>query len=115
MGGCVDLAGTVRALELPEAEHLGVAAHQGAVDGGDLEAGVPEGGLHAFAATGPAPARILVLNAPGHMHVRFFTELGRPVPDDTAAPAPLDGPPDIARILAVGDAVGMSFPALASA
>jgi quercetin dioxygenase-like cupin family protein len=71
---------------------------------------IPEGGLHAFAATGPAPARILVLNAPGHMHVRFFTELGRPVPDGTALPAPLDGPPDIARVLAVGEAVGMTFP-----
>ena len=41
----VDLAGLVRALELPEPEHLGVAADQGAVDGLDLEAGVLEGGL----------------------------------------------------------------------
>lgn len=72
---------------------------------------IPEGGLHAFQAIGPEPARILVMNAPGHMHVRFFTELGRPVPDSTATPAPLDGPPDIARVLAAGTAVGMTFPA----
>lgn len=71
---------------------------------------IPEGALHAFAATGSEPARILVLNAPGNMHVRFFTELGRPVPDDTPAPAPMDGPPDIARVLAVGESVGMTFP-----
>ena len=71
---------------------------------------VPDGALHAFAAVGPEPARLLIVNAPGEMHVRFFTELGRAVPDETEAPAPLDGPPDIARVLAVGRAVGMSFP-----
>ncbi len=72
---------------------------------------VPDGALHAFAAVGPEPARILIMNAPGDMHVRFFTELGRVVPEDTRAPAPLDGPPDVARILAVGREVGMVFPA----
>lgn len=80
-----------------------------------LEAGddvvVPDGAEHAFAAVGPEPARLLITNAPGDMHVRFFTELGRVVPDDTKAPAPLDGPPDIARVLAVGAALGMTFPA----
>jgi mannose-6-phosphate isomerase-like protein (cupin superfamily) len=72
---------------------------------------VPDGALHAFAAIGPEPARILITNAPGDMHVRFFTELGRVVADDTPSPAPLEGPPDIARVLAVGREVGMSFPA----
>jgi quercetin dioxygenase-like cupin family protein len=72
---------------------------------------IPDGALHAFQATGAAPARLLILNAPGEMHARFFTELGRVVPDDTTAPAPLDGPPDIARVLAVGSALGMVFPA----
>ncbi|TPE49451.1 cupin domain-containing protein [Amaricoccus solimangrovi] len=76
---------------------------------------VPDGALHAFAAVGPEPARILIVNAPGEMHVRFFTELGRAVPDETRAPAPLDGPPDIARVLAVGTEVGMSFPGPAPA
>jgi len=42
---CVDFAGLVWALELSEPEHLCVAANQGTVDGLDLEAGVPEGGL----------------------------------------------------------------------
>ena len=76
---------------------------------------VPDGAMHAFAATGDQPARLLIVNAPGEMHVRFFTELGRVVPDDTAGPAPMDGPPDVARILAVGEAVGMTFPAPAPA
>jgi mannose-6-phosphate isomerase-like protein (cupin superfamily) len=84
-----------------------------------LEAGqavvVPDGALHAFAAVGPAPARLMIVNAPGKMHERFFTELGRAVPDETTAPTPLDGPPDIAHVLAVGTAVGMSFPGQAPA
>ena len=42
----VDLAGLVRALELPEPEHLGVATHERTVHRLDLETGVLEGGLH---------------------------------------------------------------------
>jgi hypothetical protein len=43
----VDLAGIIRALELSEPEHLGVAADQGPIHGSDLEAGVLKGGLDA--------------------------------------------------------------------
>ena len=69
--------------------------------------GVPDGAVHSFHATGDAPARLLVMNAPGHMHARFFTETGKPVSDDTIRPEPLDGPPDVPHILAVAAASGM--------
>jgi len=70
---------------------------------------VPDGALHAFAATGDRPARLLILNAPGHMHERFFTELGTPVAETTAAPAPMAGPPDLTCVLAVAQAAGMTI------
>ena len=73
---------------------------------------VPDGAVHAFAATGDRAARLLIINAPGDMHARFFAEAGRAVPDDTALPSDA---PDVGRILAVGSAVGMSFPAPAPA
>lgn len=68
---------------------------------------VPDGAVHAFAAVGPEPARLLIINAPGHMHEAFFTKTGEPVDDHTANPRPLDGPPDVARILAVAAEAGM--------
>lgn len=76
---------------------------------------IPDGAPHAFAATGETPARVLILNAPGLMHDRFFTEVGRPVPDDTVAPAPMDGPPDVAKVMEVAQAVGMTILAPADA
>jgi len=42
------------------------------------------------------------------MHERFFTELGTPVEDDRTEPAPMDGPPDVARIVQVAQACGMT-------
>lgn len=70
---------------------------------------IPDGAVHAFTAQGAAPARVMILNAPGHMHARFFTELGQPIDDDRRIPAPMDGPPDIARVMAVADATGMTI------
>lgn len=68
---------------------------------------VPDGAVHSFQAVGSQPARILIINAPGHMHEAFFTRTGSPVADATTAPEPLDGPPDVARILSVAADVGM--------
>ncbi|WP_255469824.1 cupin domain-containing protein [Paracoccus sp. FO-3] len=34
---------------------------------------IPDGAVHAFKAVGEAPARMLILNAPGRMHQQFFT------------------------------------------
>ena len=85
------------------------------IDGQSRSAGpgthvaIPDGAVHAFTATGAEPARMLILNAPGHMHAQFFTELGRPVPDETVAPAPMDGPPDIPRVVAAATAAGMTI------
>lgn len=71
---------------------------------------VPEGALHAFRCTGTAPGRVLIVNAPGKMHEVFFTGVGRPLPEETTAPQPPVGPPDIARVLAVASAAGMQIP-----
>lgn len=68
---------------------------------------VPDGAVHSFQAVGPEPARLLIINAPGHMHEAFFTRTGHPVADATTAPQPQDGPPDVARILSVAADVGM--------
>lgn len=70
---------------------------------------VPDGAVHAFTAKGDSPARVMILNAPGHMHAKFFTELGQPVTDDRTVPAPMDGPPDVARVMAVAEASGMTL------
>ncbi|MDH2327985.1 cupin domain-containing protein [Cereibacter sp. SYSU M97828] len=70
---------------------------------------VPDGAVHSFRVVGPNPARILVLNAPGHMHEQFFTQTGEPVAPETTLPGPMDGPPDVARILAVAAASGMTI------
>lgn len=68
---------------------------------------VPDGVVHSFQAAGQTPARILIINAPGEMHEAFFTRTGEPVADTATAPQPLDGPPDIGRILSVAADVGM--------
>mgnify|MGYP006291588567 CR=1 FL=1 len=70
---------------------------------------IPDGAVHAFAAVGPDPARILVLNAPGRMHEQFFTTVGREVPADTSTLSPLDGPPDFAAVAAAAEAAGMTI------
>ena len=70
---------------------------------------VPDGATHAFQAVGESAARVMILNAPGHMHARFFTELGTPVVDDRRQPAPMDGPPDVARVARVAQEVGMTL------
>ena len=84
------------------------------VHGGGYVA-IPDGAVHAFTVTGPDSARMLILNAPGHMHEAFFTALGRPVPADTGHPAPMDGPPDIPAVMAAAGAVGMTILAPAEA
>ncbi|WP_417770524.1 cupin domain-containing protein [Stappia sp.] len=70
---------------------------------------IPDGAVHAFTAKGETPARVLIVNAPGHMHERFFTELGHPVADETLVPAPMDGPPDIANVMRVAGETGMTI------
>ena len=56
---------------------------------------VPRNTVHAFTNVGDTPARMLILVTPGGIHEEFFKELGEPVD------APVAGPPDVARIVAV--------------
>lgn len=69
----------------------------------------PYGAPHAFRCTGDAPGRLLIVNAPGRMHVDFFRGVGRPLADDSTLPAPADGPPDMAKIMQVAQAIGMTL------
>ena len=70
---------------------------------------VPDGAPHAFRCTGVAPGRLLILNAPGRMHVDFFRGIGRPLADDSTLPAAPEGPPDMAKIMQVARATGMTL------
>jgi len=69
---------------------------------------IPDGALHAFRAVGEKPARLLILNAPGHMHAKFFTGIGQPLPPgQTDLPEP--AAPDIPAVLAMARASGMTI------
>lgn len=70
---------------------------------------VPDGALHAFAAAGERPGRLMIVNAPGHMHEAFFSGVGRPLPDETATPPAPSGPPDLAHVLSVAARTGMTI------
>ena len=76
---------------------------------------VPDGATHAFQAVGETAARVMILNAPGHMHARFFSGLGTPVTDDRTMPAPMTGPPDLDAVARMADEVGMTLVAPAPA
>lgn len=69
---------------------------------------IPDGVVHAFQAVGSAPARLLILNAPGRMHEAFFTGVGRQLPE-TRTELPDPSEPDLARVLAAAEAVGMTI------
>lgn len=90
------------------------------VDGQEFLAGpgdhvaIPDGAVHAFQAVGDKPARLLIINAPGHMHDSFFTEIGQPLPEgQTELPEPSE--PDIPSVLSIAEKVGMTFVAPAEA
>ena len=69
---------------------------------------VPDGATHAFSAMGDTPSRILIVNAPGHMHEQFFTDIGTALPEDqTTLPEPAE--PDIPAIMAAAEACGMTI------
>jgi quercetin dioxygenase-like cupin family protein len=69
---------------------------------------IPDGAVHAFSALGDSPARVLIFNAPGHMHEAFFTGVGRELPEgQTDVPAPVA--PDMDHVLGQAEAAGMSI------
>ena len=84
------------------------------VDGKEFLAGpgdhvaIPDGAAHAFQAIGDKPARVLIINAPGNMHDRFFTGIGEPLPEgQTELPEPSE--PEIPAVLAMATEVGMTI------
>lgn len=63
---------------------------------------VPRGTVHAYTNSGEAPARMLILVAPGGLHEQFFREAG----DPADAPA---GAPDFARLGAAAAKYGITI------
>lgn len=77
-------------------------------EGGEFVS-IPNGAVHAFRNIGAADGKLLILNVPGTAHVGFFSEAGDPVPSGTTVvPAP-DGPPDIPRLLEIGNRNALTF------
>lgn len=69
---------------------------------------LPDGAVHAFQAVGDTPCRMLILNAPGHMHEAFFTACGTALPEgQTTLPDP--SKPDIPRVLKAAENCGMKI------
>lgn len=84
------------------------------LDGKEILAGpgdhvaIPDGAVHAFQAVGDRPARILIINAPGNMHDRFFTGIGEALPENqTDLPQPDE--PDLPAVMAMAAEVGMTI------
>jgi quercetin dioxygenase-like cupin family protein len=59
---------------------------------------------HWFVVEGPTPARLLQWTCPGGLE-QFFVELGQP----GSGPTPPDGPPDVAKLLAVAARYHVEF------
>ena len=84
------------------------------LDGQEILAGpgdhvaIPDGAVHAFQAVGDKPARLLIINAPGNMHDKFFTGIGEPLPE-TQVDLPEPGAPDIPAVMAMAEEVGMTI------
>jgi quercetin dioxygenase-like cupin family protein len=70
---------------------------------------VPRGEVHTFRNIGQAPARMLILNTPGTVHIGFFSEAGQPMPPGTRDLPPPSGPPDVPRLLEIGRQNGIEF------
>lgn len=69
---------------------------------------IPDGAVHAFQAVSER-ARVLILNAPGHMHEAFFTGVGHVLPDGAMDPLPEAGPPDVGALVRAAEAQGMTI------
>ena len=69
---------------------------------------IPPGEVHTFTNIGAGPARMLILNVPGRLHDRFFSQAGEPLPSGTTE-FPEAGPPDVPRLLELGRQNGIEF------
>ena len=69
---------------------------------------IPDGAVHAFKGIA-GTSRLLIVNAPGHMHDAFFTGVGTPLPDGATEPLPPEGPPDVPALVAFAASHGMTI------
>lgn len=69
---------------------------------------VPDGAVHAFSGIADR-SRVLIVNAPGVIHDKFFTGIGTELPEDATDPPPPSGPPDVPALVAKAAALGMTI------
>lgn len=69
---------------------------------------VPNNTVHAFTNVGAMPSRMLILNWPGHDHVRFFRAAGDPVAPETRD-FPDAAPANVPRLIRLGAECHMEF------
>ena len=74
---------------------------------------VPDGHPHKFTNTGTTDATMLVINAPGTVHDRFFTEAGDTLPSGTREFPASTAPPDFDRLRGIAERCGIEFVASA--
>jgi quercetin dioxygenase-like cupin family protein len=70
---------------------------------------VPKGNLHTFKNVGTGIGRVLVSQAPGGLHERFYEEIGKEAQDLTT-PRFMEGPPDVERIVVIVAKYGIEIP-----
>lgn len=69
---------------------------------------IPNNGVHAFTNVGETPSRMLIVNWPGHDHVRMFRALGEQVEPETRD-FPEITPPDVPRITELAAQANVEF------
>ena len=84
------------------------------LEGSTIEAGpgthlfVPAEAVHSFQNNGSDPARMMIINAPGGIHERFFQDVGTPVEDPANPPTP-DMDAQVARVLEIAPTYGIEM------
>jgi quercetin dioxygenase-like cupin family protein len=69
---------------------------------------IPNNAVHTFTNVGDTPSRMLIVNWPGHDHVRFFRAAGERLASATADFPPMV-PPDVPRLVGLGAESRMEF------
>lgn len=87
---------------------MGAIGPQEVIAGAGDFVAIPDGAIHAFETIGTAPARILVINAPGHAHAQFFTAVGEVLPEGTQTP-PAPQAPNFPVVMAEAERAGISI------
>ena len=67
---------------------------------------IPKGTLHTFKSVGTSPSRVLAVITPGGFE-GFFLEAGEPATGGSSGP---EGPPDVGRIVEIGQRYGLEIP-----